>query len=89
MPSTSPVDFISGPRIVSTRRSFAKENTGIFTATKSGRGNKPSSRPISRNFSPSATRVAAATSGTPVSFAMIGTVRLARGFASMTNSSPS
>ena len=32
MPSTSPVDFISGPRPVSTSVSFSKENTGIFTA---------------------------------------------------------
>ena len=33
MPSTSPVDFISGPRWVSTSVSFSKENTGTFTAT--------------------------------------------------------
>ena len=32
-PSTSPVDFISGPRWVSTLASFSKENTGTFTAT--------------------------------------------------------
>src|SRR5579875_3869249 len=33
IPSTSPVDFISGPRIVSTPRIFANENTGTFTTT--------------------------------------------------------
>ena len=31
-PRHSPVDFISGPRPVSTSVSFSKENTGIFTA---------------------------------------------------------
>jgi hypothetical protein len=38
---------------------------------------------MSRSFSPSAMRVAAATRLIPVAFEMIGTVRLARGFASM------
>ncbi len=28
----SPVDFISGPRLMSTSVSLAKENTGAFTA---------------------------------------------------------
>ncbi len=31
-PMTSPVDFISGPRAMSTLRSLLKEKTGIFTA---------------------------------------------------------
>jgi hypothetical protein len=31
MPSTSPVDFISGPSTVSTPRIFANENTGTLT----------------------------------------------------------
>lgn len=31
-PRHSPVDFISGPRPVSTSVSFSKENTGILTA---------------------------------------------------------
>ncbi len=33
MPSTSPVDFISGPSIVSTFKSFSNEKTGTLTAT--------------------------------------------------------
>ena len=33
IPRHSPVDFISGPSIVSTSWSFSKENTGTFTAT--------------------------------------------------------
>ena len=31
-PRTSPVDFISGPRILLASESFSKENTGTFTA---------------------------------------------------------
>ncbi len=32
MPRHSPVDFISGPRLISAPRSFSKENTGILIA---------------------------------------------------------
>ena len=32
IPRHSPVDFISGPRLISAPRIFSKENTGIFTA---------------------------------------------------------
>ena len=35
-PKTSPVDFISGPRLTSTLASFDIENTGTFTAINSG-----------------------------------------------------
>ena len=43
MPITSPVDFISGPRYVSTPISFDIENTGAFTATSGWRGQSPPS----------------------------------------------
>ena len=33
IPITSPVDFISGPRAISTSPILEKENTGAFTAT--------------------------------------------------------
>ena len=42
-PMTSPVDFISGPRWVSTPMSFDMENTGAFTATRSCAGQRPGS----------------------------------------------
>ncbi|CJC08801.1 Uncharacterised protein [Streptococcus pneumoniae] len=38
LPITSPVDFISGPNVVSTERSFANENTGAFTYTSFSSG---------------------------------------------------
>ena len=41
MPITSPVDFISGPRLTSTPRSFAIEKTGALTATSGWRGHSP------------------------------------------------
>src|SRR5690606_40752623 len=40
-PITSPVDFISGPRVTSTLRSLAKEKTGTFTATSPFSGHSP------------------------------------------------
>ncbi len=42
-PMTSPVDFISGPRSVSTPISFDIENTGALTATSSCSGQSPGS----------------------------------------------
>ena len=36
MPSTSPVDFISGPRMEFASPSFSKENTGTFAAKYGG-----------------------------------------------------
>ena len=39
-PKASPVDFISGPKVVSTLRSFAKEKTGALTKTRSPSGCK-------------------------------------------------
>ena len=41
MPMTSPVDFISGPRYVSTPVSFDMENTGALIATRLREGNNP------------------------------------------------
>ena len=43
IPITSPVDFISGPRYVSTPISFDIENTGALTATRFCRGHSPGS----------------------------------------------
>ena len=45
MPIASPVDFISGPRYVSTPISFDIENTGALTATRFCRGQSPGSYP--------------------------------------------
>ena len=42
-PITSPVDFISGPRWVSTPMSFDIEKTGALTATSFCRGQRPGS----------------------------------------------
>ena len=41
MPSTSPVDFISGPSCELTSLSFSNENTGTFTATYGELGYSP------------------------------------------------
>ena len=49
----------------------------------------PYSRRSSSSVAPSITRLATLTSGTPVALATNGTVRLARGFASITYTSPS
>ena len=63
-PITSPVDFISGPRIVSTPGNLMKGKTGDFTkwqdtASSSGRANSESLRPTIR-------RAAILARGTPV-----------------------
>ena len=84
MPSTSPVDFISGPSCTSTSVSFSKLNTGTFTAQYGGCGYSPVPYPSSRSFSPHITRVASSTIGTPVTLLMYGTVREERGLTSMT-----
>ena len=86
---TSPVERISGPSAVSTSGNRLNGNTASFTATVSGesssteRVSKPSVR-NSAKVAPSITRVATLANGTPVALATNGTVRLARGFASMT-----
>ncbi len=80
---TSPVDCIPGPTDGSTPRSLAVENAGAFTATNAGGGSTPPDQPSSGRVAPRAIRTASSTIGTPVTFEMNGTVRLARGFTSM------
>ena len=89
IPITSPVERISGPSAGSTSGKRENGSTASFTATVAlpspstdGRS-RPSSR-SSASVAPSITRVATLASGTPVALATNGTVRLARGLASMT-----
>ena len=90
MPMTSPVERISGPSTASTSGKRLHGSTASLTAMWSpstfGR-----SRPSSANsakVAPHMTRAATLTSGTPVAFATNGTVREARGFASITKTCP-
>ena len=80
IPITSPVDRISGPRIVSTPGNFANGKTLSFTETC--RGTAMSSTPSSSSVLPTMTLAAIFASGRPVAFETNGTVRLARGFTS-------
>ena len=85
IPITSPVERISGPNVVSTSGNRLNGNTASFTLTCPVAGGR--TRPSSRNcakVAPSITRLATIAKGTPVALATNGTVRLARGFASMT-----
>ena len=79
MPITSPVERISGPRMVSTPANFANGNTASLTATCLG---VTSLMPSSRSVLPTAMRAAILASGTPVTFETNGTVRDARGLTS-------
>jgi hypothetical protein len=81
-PITSPVDFISGPRMVSTPGKRTNGNTGLFTNTPAGV--KSSVIPRSANDRPAMTRAATWASATPSAFDRYGTVRDARGFTSST-----
>ena len=81
-PITSPVDFISGPRIVSTPGNRTNGNTGLFTNTPVG--TRSSTNPSEARVRPAMTRAATWASGMPVAFARYGTVRDARGFTSST-----
>jgi hypothetical protein len=81
-PITSPVDFISGPRMVSTPGNRTKGNTGLFTNTPAA--TRSSTRPSSVSVRPAATRAAIFAIGTPVAFEMYGTVREERGLTSST-----
>ncbi len=96
-PITSPVDFISGPRMVSTClpsgvRNLLNGITASLTAIGWSGGSEPpspcaGSTPAARRDaidSPSITRAAALASGTAVALETNGTVREARGFASST-----
>ena len=82
---TSPVDFISGPRIRSTPGKRANGNTASLTATcrerRRGTGRCGNS---CASFSPAMTRAAILAIGTPVALATNGTVREARGLTSST-----
>ena len=76
---TSPVDFISGPRMMSTLGKRANGKTASLTAVCGGVGPfrvKPDS------FSPAITRAAILAMAVPVALATNGTVRLARGLTS-------
>ena len=64
------------------------EKTGAFTATSGRAGSRPDAQPRSASRSPSMTRVARRTIGTPVTLDSIGTVREARGLTSSTNTRP-
>ena len=82
MPMTSPVDFISGPKTVSAPGKRPKGMTASFTLKCSKRLSSGGRSSVA-SFSPAMTRAATFASGTPVAFEVNGTVRLARGFASM------
>ena len=80
-PITSPVDFISGPRIVSTPGKRANGKTASLTEKYPG---VISRAPSSRSVRPAMQRAAIIASGWPVAFDTYGTVREARGFTSST-----
>ena len=87
MPITSPVERISGPSAGSTSGKRLNGSTASLTATcppvdrAAAAGPRRAARRASRRASPGLATLA---SGTPVALATNGTVRLARGLASMT-----
>ena len=85
MPMTSPVERISGPSTRSASGKRLNGSTASLTATwpVTGGRSSPSSRRAASE-SPTISRAATFTRGTPVALATKGTVRLARGLASMT-----
>ena len=85
IPMTSPVDFISGPRYVSTPVNLDIENTGAFTPTISGAEYRPVPYPMFDNWLPSMDFTARLTIGTPVTLEIKGMVLLDLGFTSITN----
>ncbi len=88
-PRLSPVDIIFGPSLGSIPGSLSFEKTGTFTPHCPLFGRMPVPWPISLSFSPSATPTARSTIGIFDILLQIGTVRLARGFASMIQKIPS
>ena len=86
-PKTSPVDFISGPKLTSTLASFDIENTGTLTDTNLGSLYTPVPYPKSANFSPNIHLVARSTIGTLLTLLIYGTVLLALGLTSITYNS--
>ncbi len=85
MPMHSPVDRISGPRITSTPGNFENGNTDSFTAWWGG--STSSTTPSFPSCSPIITFAARFAQPMPVALPTKGTVRLARGFTSMTYTS--
>ncbi len=86
MPMTSPVERISGPSRVSASGKRSKGSTASLTLTwppVRRRWSRPSARSSAR-VAPAMTRAATLASGTPVALDTNGTVRLARGLASIT-----
>ena len=79
-PMASPVDFISGPRTVSTPGNLMNALCGVVTS---------SVNPSSRSVLPAMTRAASLASGTPVALLTNGMVREARGLTSRTYRTPS
>ena len=86
IPMTSPVDRISGPSTGSASGNLSNGSTASLTATWSP-ATRSRSSPSARNpanVAPIITRLATLASGTPVALATNGTVREARGLASIT-----
>ena len=81
MPMTSPVERISGPNRVSAPGNLSKGRTASFTATWGRMGS--SSNSISARVLPDMSSEAYLASGRPMALDTNGTVRLARGLASM------
>ncbi|MNN30298.1 hypothetical protein D3C81_1439430 [compost metagenome] len=79
---TSPVDFISGPRIGSTPGNLANGNTASLTLKNGGMISSVS--PTSARVLPAITRAAILASEVPMHLETNGTVREARGLTSMT-----
>ena len=80
IPMTSPVDFISGPRMMSTFGKRLKGKTDFLIEMWEGRTS--SVKPRSRSFRPTMTLAASLASGTPMAFDTKGMVREARGLTS-------
>ncbi len=80
IPMTSPVDRISGPRMVSAPGNFAKGKTLSFTLVCFGAAR--SWIPSSSSVLPTMSSAATFARGRPVAFETKGTVRLARGLTS-------
>ena len=83
MPITSPVDFISGPRMTSTSGE-ASEGEDRLLHRHVADLDRRAARSSSRSVLPTMHSAAIFASGTPVALEMKGTVRDARGFTSRT-----
>ena len=82
IPITSPVDRISGPRMMSTPENREKGKT--LSLTEVCRGQSSSITPCSASETPAMILAAIFASGRPVAFETKGDVRLARGLTSST-----